>query len=141
MSAAVTVEWEGMRELIEQLRNMPGDLTDDARSIVIDSAEGAKDEAASNYPRRSGTLADALTVETTDAGRFGVAARVRNRARHAYLFEVGTQARHTSIGANRGSMPAGNVFVPAMQRHRREMYRSLAAVLTTYNLQVIGDGF
>ena len=136
----VTVKWDGLDQLIEELRRLPADITDDAGGIVSDSAEGARDEAYNAYPHRTGKLRDSLTVQTTDAGRYGVAARVVNRARHAYLFEVGTQARHNAIGANRGSMPAGNVFIPAMQRHRREMYRSLAAVIATYNFRVDGDG-
>jgi hypothetical protein len=38
---------------------------------------------------------------------FSAGAIVINRAKHAAIFENGTQARHTAIGANRGSMPPG----------------------------------
>jgi hypothetical protein len=66
---------------------------------------------------------------------------VRNPAKHAAIFEFGTQARHTKLGANRGSMPPGHVFLPIVQQRRRTMYLRLKDMLVRFGFnQVFGDG-
>lgn len=131
------VVWEGLEELKAQLRQLPADLAAEASSIVLDAAQGAKTDMV--YPRRTGNLADHVTVSTVSAGTFGAAAIVRNTSPHAAIYENGTQARHTALGANRGSMPPGHVFVPAVMRNRRRMYERLKALLVSHGLVVSGD--
>src|SRR5262249_57365104 len=64
---------------------------------------------------------DGLMIERP-AGPSSLApgAHLVNKANDAHLFENGTQARHTSLGAFRGSMPPGHVFVPIAEERRRE---------------------
>ena len=62
---------------------------------------------------------------------------VRNRNPLAGIFEYGTQARHTKIGANRGSMPPGHVFVPRMQQARVVLVSRLAALVERHGLVVV----
>ena len=69
-----------------------------------------------------------------------VGAEVKNVAPHANIFENGTQARHTRIGANRGSMPPGHVFVPRIVRARHRLTQELKdMVARTTGAQVSGD--
>jgi hypothetical protein len=55
------------------------------------------------------------------------------------MFENGTMVRHTRIGANRGAMPPGHVFVPTAIRHRAAMYRNLRDMLEREGLLVTGN--
>jgi hypothetical protein len=64
---------------------------------------------------------------------------VKSTAKHAALFEIGTQARHTNIGANRGSMPPGKIFVPVVVRKRRAMYERLKELLVRHGAKVNGN--
>jgi hypothetical protein len=129
--------WSGLAELRDELRRLPAELAGEASAIVIGAAEGAK--ADMHYPRRTGNLADHLYVTKAPAGIYGAGAVVKNTAKHAWLFENGTQARHTAIGANRGSMPPGHVFLPAVIRRRRAMYDQLKALLVRHGLVVSGE--
>jgi hypothetical protein len=78
-------------------------------------------------------------VSHQDKGRFSAGAIVKNTAKHAWIFENGTQARHNDLGANRGSMPPGHVFIPAVIKRRRIMYQQLRALLERHGLKVSGD--
>lgn len=132
--------WDGLEELKAALRQLPEELTGEGSHIVEGAANGAAVDVRSGYAghRRSGNLQDGVTVEHGVSG-FGTSAVVKSNARHAWLFENGSQARHTAIGANRGSMPPAHVFVPAVMRKRRAMYDELKAMLTRHGLLVSGD--
>lgn len=130
------VTWDGLAELREELRNMPKELTDEAGGIVRSSAESAAADAEAGYPSRTGDLKSRMRVTVENGGQFGVAVVVKNTSPLAQIFENGTQARHTSLGANRGAMPPGHVFVPAMIRRRRQMYERLKALLVSKGLTV-----
>jgi len=129
---------EGLAELREALRRLPEELRDEARETITREAHAAKDEIYSAYPDHSGNLRDHLYVSETAGGRFGAAAVVRNTAKHAWIFENGSQTRQTAIGANRGAMPPAHLFIPTVIRHRRVMYRSLADLMRAKGLQVSG---
>lgn len=135
MSASVRLE--GLDELRAELRSLPSELATEASGIVIEAAQSAK--AAIHYPRRTGKLADGLKVETVSAGQYGAGAVLKNTSKLAHIFENGSQARHTAIGANRGSMPPGHVFVPAAIRARRSMYDRLRALLVRHGATVSGE--
>lgn len=137
MSAKVV--WQGLDELRAELRRLPAELTAEASGIVMGAATDARNEIAAAYPRRTGNLANSVKVITKATGPYGTAVIVKNSAQHAHLYEYGTQARHTDIGANRGSMPPGNVFVPRMVQHRRAMYERLKAMLHRHGLLVRGN--
>ena len=136
---ASTVRWEGLDALRTALRRLPDDLADEASAIVLGAATAAEGEAHSAYPERTGDLRSGLDVIPSATGRYGVGAILLNRAHHAHLFENGTQARHTAIGANRGAMPPGHVFVPIVIRQRRAMYERLKALLVRHGIEVSGD--
>lgn len=136
---SVRVVLTGFEELRLALRQLPDHLVDEATGIVTARAEAAAAQVVAAYPEKSGNLRKGVKVDQLATGRGGVARRVRSTSKHAYLYENGTQARHTDLGANRGAMPPAHVFVPTMIRERREMTRQLAAMVEREGLTVTGD--
>lgn len=132
--------FNGLDDLRAALRQLPEELTGEASHILEAAANGAAVDIRSGYAghRRSGDLQDKVTVEHGVSG-FAASAVVKSNSRHAWLFENGSQARHTAIGANRGSMPPAHVFVPVLIRKRRAMYDQLKDLLTRKGLLVSGD--
>jgi bacteriophage HK97-gp10 putative tail-component len=133
------IVFEGLDELRAALRALPETLTQEASAIVDGAANAAADEIRDAYPERSGNLRNHVVVTHFEGGRFSAGAIVKNTAKHAWIFENGSQARHTTIGANRGSMPPGHVFVPRAVRYRRAMYQRLKDLLVRHGLIVSGD--
>lgn len=133
------LHFDGLAELREALRNLPADMTGEATHLVEGAANGAAAEIKAGYPRRTGHLIAGVTVSSFEHGRFSAGMIVKNTAKHAWLFENGTQARHTDLGANRGSMPPGHVFIPVVIRKRRQMYEQLKDLVARQGLVVSGD--
>lgn len=117
---------------------LPEHLTDEASSIVDDAGERAMAESFQGYKRRSGNLRLGLKKEAKFIGRYGTAVVVKNTAKHAWMYENGTQTRQTRLGANRGAMPPAHTFIPAAERSRAQMYRELAAMLEREGFLVSG---
>jgi hypothetical protein len=134
-----SVKWSGLDELIADLRHLPADLALEASGIVVSAGNDAAQAIRDAYPERTGDLKNHVIVVPIDLGSFGAGVAVKNTSKLAYIFENGTQARHTSIGANRGSMPPGHVFVPRIIRYRRAMYDALKDLLVRHGLRVSGD--
>jgi len=142
VSGTNQIVWEGLTELRAALRELPANLATEASGIVNDAAEGAKAEILAAYQahRRSGDLAAHLTLGRGRAiGRFSASTILKNNAKHAWMFENGSQARHHKLGGSTGSMPAAHIFIPTVMRHRRAMYARLAALLEYHGLSVTGD--
>ncbi len=138
MSAKVS--WYGLDALRAELRRLPEDLKAEGGEIVLRRATAAESRVVAGYEahRRTGNLASHVSIVVQASGPLGSVVVVKSTARHAALFEIGTQARHTSLGANRGSMPAAHVFVPVMVQERRTMYEELAELLRRHGLAVSG---
>jgi hypothetical protein len=136
MSARVI--WVGLDQFKAELRRLPDTLTADGDLICRRTAFAAAASVRLGYDAHtySGNLAEHVAVIDMARARFGTAYRVRAGARHAHMFEFGTQARHTSLGWDRGAAPPGNVFVPRMQRYRLAMYAELAAMMRSHGLTV-----
>ncbi len=126
-------------DLKATLKTLPTDLAGEASHIVEAAANAAAADIKEGYPVRTGNLRDHVYVSHQDKGRLIVGAVVKNTAKHAYIFENGTQARHTDLGANRGSMPPGHVFVPAVIKRRRLMNEQLRELAVRKGLTVTGD--
>ena len=131
-------EWSGLEALKASLRALPEELTAEGGHIVEVRANGATATIKAGYPRRSGSLAAGMDV-THSRSRFGARSVVKNSDKDAAVFERGSQARHTRIGANRGSMPANHLFTKTMMRERRGMYQDLRDLLVRKGLVVTGD--
>lgn len=134
------IRFDGLDELRTQLRQLPAHLTDEAKGIVTEAMEDARRDVVRGYPQGpTGNLRRMVSIVRQVGGQFVTGGVLRNRAPHAYMFEHGTQVRHTNAGINRGRMPPGRVWIPAMIRHRRRMYERLKALLTREGLTVSGD--
>jgi hypothetical protein len=142
---SASVRWSGLNELRAALRNLPEELTAEAGHIVEGAANGAAVDIKRDYAkhRRTGDLQDGLTVTHFEKGKFSAGAIVKNTAKHAWLFDNGSQARHyiTKRGKKHatGAMPPSHIFVRGAIRARRKMYEQLKALLERKGLVVTGD--
>ncbi len=136
----MSLAWDGLEELKAQLRSLAGDLAGEAAHIIEGSTNAAALSIKQGYPDRTGDLRDHVdaSLERTE---FGAVGTVRNTSPLAWIFENGTQARHTAIGANRGAMPPGHVFIPRAAAERRRMYEDLKDMMARHpiGLEVSGD--
>lgn len=116
-----------MSELIRSLQQLPDQLKRDASVIVRATVQTTAEEIAAAYPEGpTGNLRRGVK-SVMDADLVG---RVRSTARHAQIWERGTVQRFTArTGANRGTMPAGNVFIPSAIRAREAMVHRLIDVV------------
>lgn len=139
MSASVS--WNGLDEFRQFVKDLPEDVTADAVPIVETAANSAAGDIRQQYDshRVSGNLARGVRVSKLESRKYVAGAIVRSSAPHAWIFENGTQARHTALGWNRGSMPPGHVFIPTVIRHRRAMYQKLKGLLERFGMKVSGD--
>jgi hypothetical protein len=131
--------WRGLDELRRGLDDLATTLTRRGEAIAAASAHAAEADIRRSYPRRTGALQQGLRVDVESAGPYAVRYVVRNTHPLAGVFEMGTAARHTALGANRGAMPPGRVFVPRMQRERRAMYEEMKAAIAAEGLVVSGE--
>jgi hypothetical protein len=134
----MSVSFTGLAELKAALQQLPETLGTEGGQIVRGAGEAALDQVRTAYGTHyhTGTLVQGLRLDTETSGPFGVLMRLRSTARHALLFEIGTQLRYTRKGAARGRMPPANILVPLARRNRREMYRKLIALLERQGLEV-----
>jgi hypothetical protein len=142
--------FSGLDELREALRSLPAELAADAATAVTSAAQAAESDARAVYEahRHSGNLIARLS-RTTSTSAFGASAVVKNTAKHAWIFENGSEARHytTASGATHATgemwgktpQPPTHVFVRAMQAHRQQMYDWFVALLERQGLQVTGE--
>jgi len=139
MSDTVWFKWTGLQELIDQFTTLAQDLTQTAAPDVEAAANQAKATIYAGYPTRTGDLKDHLAVQLSTEGT-RTRAVVINTSPHAVIFERGTQARHTALGAFRGSMPPNPLFSATMIRTRRTLYGgAVVRVLEVFGLKVTGS--
>jgi len=137
---SMSAQWTGVEEFRDWLRSLPVEAPREAEKIVQGEANAAAFQIRSRYPARTGNLRNKVTVQRRVSRQGIVSYVVKNTARHAAIFEYGTQARHTHIGANRGSMPPGHVFLPIVLQRRRTMFLLLKDLLVRFGFtKVFGD--
>jgi hypothetical protein len=133
---------EYIAALKTDLRNLPHELRQEANGIVQEAAQSAATDITTNYVRgKTGNLAKGVKVKTVEIGQFSTGAIVASTAKHAFIYENGTQVRHTAAGAYRGRMPPappGRAFIPVITRKRKQMYLKLADLVRRMGLQVTG---
>jgi len=136
MANRVHLQLDGVATLSEALRNLPAELRDQAMEIVRDHVDQAEGEIRAAYPEGpTGNLRRGLRQDRGTAGNWGASIVLKSTAKHAFLFETGSEYAHpdlawvrrTRAGAARGRMPAGKVFIPAVIRWRRKMVEALVA--------------
>jgi hypothetical protein len=135
-----SVTWSGLDELTQALRQLPEHLTAKAAIIVAETGDRALVAIRDAYPvGPTGNLKAGLQKTDLVRGTFQTGVKVTNRAPHAWLFENGTQARHTRQGWNRGVMPPGHVFIPTAMRERTAMVQRLIDLVRGEGFTVTGD--
>jgi hypothetical protein len=131
-------------EFLRELRNLPDELAGDAGVIVSNAANEAAATIRSVYDqhRVTGNLSAGVRVIPASIGRFGVNFIVKSMAKHAWLFDNGSQARHWASGKSTGQMWGNtaptHVFVRTMIAARRRMYDRLGDLLRRKGLNVTG---
>ena len=133
----VSLRIDGLDEELAELTALPTTLRDNARPTVSSAADQAEAAIRGAYPVVSGALREGLRQEPIETP-FGYKVRLINDAPHAVWYEYGTELRQTSLGYNRGRMPAAKVFVPEVMRDRREMIDDLIPVVEAEGLTVRG---
>jgi hypothetical protein len=144
--------FDGLEDYRKALRNLPLELRDEAAAVVQLISAAAKAEIIAAYPKgKTGNLKAGVFVSTYVSPKtpsvgvtpgkgvlFGASAIVKNRAKHAWLYEYGSEARGllrpargriANFGMSRGRMPAKPTFVPIVIRRRRDMERMLAEIV------------
>jgi len=135
---SVRLRLDGLAELKAQLRQLPADLASAGADRVQARADRATARITAGYPVHAGELRDGMTVVHTRSA-FGAQSIVRNSSPHAAPFEVGTEARHTRTGWNRGAAPPNHLFTQIVMEERRALFDvDLRAVLTQAGLVVTG---
>lgn len=156
MSASLT--FTGLQDLKAALRDLPAALKGEATAIVLDAAHAAAADIRDQYPvgpgqmrngvwYPGGNLKKGVKVLVKEIGPFGVATQVRSAAEHGWIWEFGTEARHYFTGKGTrhetgrmwGKRPRTPVFIPTMIRHRRALFRRLAALLAAHGLATTLD--
>lgn len=133
------LEWNGMEEFKAALRELPEELSGEGGDIVVSHAETAGDDVRAHYEAAAvtGNLAKHVRVEVLSRSA-GAEAVVKSTAKHAHIYENGTQIRKNKAGKNLGAMPPANVFVPTMIRERKAMVEDLKHLMRTKGLEVTG---
>jgi hypothetical protein len=131
--------WDGMDEFKAALRKLPKELSDDGGDIVVDHATEAGSDIRAQYEASavSGNLAAHVKVDVQQTAA-GARALVKSTAKHAVIYENGTQVRKNAAGKNLGAMPPAHVFVPTVIRARRAMTAKLIDLLERAGLEVSG---
>ncbi len=137
--AANQLRINGLSELRAALQQLPPALVNEASVIVQAHADEAMRQMAAGYARhvRSGNLLAHLRLETA-SDAVSATARVRNTAKHAYIFEHGTGPRRWASGKSTGSMPEGRLFIPIAMQRRRIMLAALVDLVERAGLKVTG---
>lgn len=137
------VQWTGLRELREQLRQLPQHLTNEASGIVQAAVQSAYTDIYNAYPAVTGNLRAGLTIGgggmRASSRALGANALLYNSAKHAWLFDNGTAERRSNTRTRLGSMKPTHVFVRAAMKHRRAMYARLVHMLEREGLRVTGS--
>jgi len=135
---AARLRIDGLDAFKARLRQLPEDLKAESRGIVAEHVDAAESTIRAGYSghRRSGNLEKGLYSNAKET-KFGVTSTLRNRAPHAWLFEVGTEMDRRG---GTGRMPAAKIFIPAVMKARRDMMRDLIDLVERHGLKVSGVG-
>jgi hypothetical protein len=131
------IKIDGLTELRAALLKLPPELVREAGVIVHAQAEAAANEIRGAYPAHTGNLRNNVRVELA-GDAVSATARVKNTAKHAYIFESGTATRHWASGKSTGTMPAGRVFIPIAMQRRRIMLAALIDLVERSGLHISG---
>src|SRR5687767_1563342 len=121
------VTFQGFAEFRRALHEMPARVQEKSGYITEDAGVSMGASLRADYPEGpTGNLRKGVRVEQIGPYSW----RVRSTARHSFIFNRGTGRRRTKRkGANRGVMPAANLFIPTATRTRAMMNSRLVAMV------------
>lgn len=133
------VELLNIASFRDALRRLPEELQQEADVVVEAHAMEAARAVQQGYPEGpTGNLKRGVTTEI-NRSKFYAAGIVKSRAKHAFIFEKGTQRRQTAKGYNRGAMPEASEperAIPKFIRIRARMTRALVDVVRRAGFEV-----
>ncbi len=135
--------FEGLAELIEDMRRLPETMSGEVSNIVEASANQAVLAIKSAYPAKLGDVRDKVE-SSLNSTPYGTTATIKNTHKLASIFEKGTEARHyvtvNGVQHATGRIAPVHAFIPQMARTRRSMYAKFKDVLVRIGLEVSEDG-
>ena len=134
-----TLRLDGYDGFVADLTHLPTTLRDLVKSAVLDAANHAESVIYAQYGEVTGNLRAGLGQDAPEETPTSIRVGLRSTAPHAMIYEYGTEQRQTKLGYARGRMPAAKVFVPTVMRERREMVRTIVALVEAEGLTVRGD--
>jgi hypothetical protein len=146
--AANRVELIGWNELLIQIRSLPQAFADEAAEMIDNTVEETAASLIQTYPigpgsgrYRGGNLRKGVKWGTTRSG-YGISGFVKSTAKHASIWEFGTQSRKTRKGWNRGKSPAhyNQGLVGIAIRKRRELRGKLIDVVRRAGFEIQDNG-
>lgn len=121
-----------------KFKQFPSFLAAQAQAALVSLGTTVAADIAAAYPRKSGKLAAAMTVRSQPR-KTKARVVIVNRARYALIYDIGWHRRTTKkTHANRGLMPAANVFIPRVMKARETMLEKVAAIMRAEGLTVSG---
>lgn len=123
---SASIDWQGSLDaLARELQTLPDRLIEQVIDPVMDRETS---EAAHRMRSRYGhdSLSSGVKRDKRGPGDY----RIRNTARHAHLFELGTVARFRSNGAATGIMPATPVLIPESIAARERISKGVQQDIT-----------
>jgi hypothetical protein len=123
--SGVTIE--GLNEIRRAIQEMPTLLIREAEPIVAEVSESVFRTLKAEYPEgETGHLLRGVKLVQTGS----LSWRVKSQSNIAFIFEEGTVQRYLRRnGANRGVMPAADIFIPLAVRYRAIMVSRLEAMV------------
>jgi hypothetical protein len=129
--AKAFVVWDGLTEYRAALEALPETCTTEASHIVEGAANAAYVAVGTVYGSHTftGTLAKRLKLTPLNEQKYVTGMKLTSGSPLAWLFDNGTQARHTKFGANRGRMPPTHTFSGAVGKEKRRAAQQLREML------------
>ena len=127
MSDEVTVEVEGLPELLTQLNDLVKHLNpSEVEPILMDRGKELYQAVKDKAPVKSGNLKRNIKIKQLDRiGSNPKSVLVRSYAKHSQIVEFGTKPRRQKNGRYTGSMPATPFFRPAVDSRKERVIEEI----------------
>jgi HK97 gp10 family phage protein len=119
----ISVQVEGMEEILRDLRKAQADVQQEAREVLKEQAKIIRDDARSRCPEDTGTLKKSVRLSVSRKGlNASVSAGGKVQGKDAYY------AQFVEFGTKHS--PAQPFLYPAGRAHEKETEEKLVKVLT-----------
>lgn len=127
--------FDGLDEVRAALKSAPEALRRELVPEVNALVESLASEVTSAYPiGPTGNLRKGVRLTRVADAAGLLVGRVATTAPHSRIYEGGTVPRQNKRRANRGVMPAANIFIPAAIRHRARLEEVARRALAAFRI-------